>query len=504
VVANRPECQPTFATPRSPERKTLGGAVAKVSKTLGKELMPWQRMVADVAGEIDPETGRLVYSDIIVTVPRQSGKSTLILPEVVTRSELSRHLGGPQQMLYLAQTRGKARKKWEEEYLDKGIRKCRALDGKYTVKLTTGNEHITFRDGSVFGIDASTEDAAHGDSLDFACKDEAWADADDRVDQAIQPTMLTRPSPQFWIVSTAGNDASVYLDSKVKLGRAAVRNDTRRGIAYFEWSADPEAPIGDPDTWWSCMPALGYTTTEAAVRSRWDSMGDKPAEFARAYLNVWSRDVVHTVIPLALWRACADPAGAIVGAPVLAVDVSPDRSTATIVACGPSAGRTRLEVVPSDDSGALRRGDGIEWVLPRLLELISRHGPRALVLDDAGPAGTLVQGLKGAGHVVRSATDPEGLIVLPGTHGVVDSCGLLVDIVNDATLSLPADDAHPGGDPVLEGALRVASKRPLGDAWAWRRLTSTGDITAIVAASLAAWGHRMSPVRAPKRASKVW
>jgi hypothetical protein len=40
----------------------------------GTPLMPWQRYVADVALEIDPETGLLAYRGVDVTVPRQSGR----------------------------------------------------------------------------------------------------------------------------------------------------------------------------------------------------------------------------------------------------------------------------------------------------------------------------------------------------------------------------------------------------------------------------------------------
>ena len=41
--------------------------------------MPWQRHVADIAYELDEETGRLAYREVRLTVPRQSGKTTLML-----------------------------------------------------------------------------------------------------------------------------------------------------------------------------------------------------------------------------------------------------------------------------------------------------------------------------------------------------------------------------------------------------------------------------------------
>src|SRR6266508_5204234 len=75
VMGRSRPCPPLYATPRDPTRKTLGGAVAKVAKALGTPLMPWQRLVADVAMEVDPRTGRLVYGEVVVTTPRQQGKT---------------------------------------------------------------------------------------------------------------------------------------------------------------------------------------------------------------------------------------------------------------------------------------------------------------------------------------------------------------------------------------------------------------------------------------------
>ena len=47
---------------------------------------------------------------------------------------------------------------------------------------------------------------------------------------------------------------------------------------------------------------------------------------------------------------------------------------------------------------------------------------------------------------------------------------------------------HLGGLE-LRQAVKGATKRPLGDAWAWSRRNSTVDISPLVAATLALWGH---------------
>jgi hypothetical protein len=71
--------EPKYATPRIPSRRTLGGAIARIADALGKPPMPWQQLVYDVATEVDDDD-RLVYELVLITVPRQSGKTTLVGP----------------------------------------------------------------------------------------------------------------------------------------------------------------------------------------------------------------------------------------------------------------------------------------------------------------------------------------------------------------------------------------------------------------------------------------
>jgi len=104
-------CPPRFATPRNPERATLGPAVGEVARRLNKPLMPWQQLAADIILEIDPETGGLYYGEFDLTVPRQSGKSTFVLAKATHRCSATGFFGRRQRVVYTAQTRLKAREK---------------------------------------------------------------------------------------------------------------------------------------------------------------------------------------------------------------------------------------------------------------------------------------------------------------------------------------------------------------------------------------------------------
>ena len=52
--------------------------MAKVAALMQRPFMPWQRQVADVALEVDPVSGLFAYKLVIVTIPRQAGKTTLV------------------------------------------------------------------------------------------------------------------------------------------------------------------------------------------------------------------------------------------------------------------------------------------------------------------------------------------------------------------------------------------------------------------------------------------
>ena len=66
---------PRHHTPRDERYRTLGGKAARLAAILGVPYMPWQRRAADVALELD-ERGRFRYHTVVISVPRQAGKTT--------------------------------------------------------------------------------------------------------------------------------------------------------------------------------------------------------------------------------------------------------------------------------------------------------------------------------------------------------------------------------------------------------------------------------------------
>jgi hypothetical protein len=468
------DCPPRWTSPRSPGRQTLGGRIAEVADLLGTPLMPWQRHVADVALELDPATGLLAYREVVLTVPRQSGKTTLLLAVMVHRAL---GFGSRQKIMYTAQDRLSARKKWEDEHVL--VLEQSPVRAMFNVRRQIGQEAIRWHNGSLHGLTAPSEKAVHGDTLDLGVIDEAFAREDDRVEQGMKPAMVTRPQPQLWVVSTAGTLKSVYLREKVEAGRLAAQAGITSGVCSFEWSAPPDADPGDPATWYGCMPALGRTARVEAIRADFQTM--KLDEFRRAYLNQWPSEAPDEwlVVGRDEWQALTDPRSQIDGRVAFAADITPDRSTGSIAVAGLRAdGLRHVE-------SAVDPQRGTSWIAPELLRLVAEHKPCAVVIDGAGEAGSLIAPLEAAGVEV----------VKPTLREATQACGQFYELVTDSKA------LRHRGEPALTAALAGARKREIQDAWLWARKGLAVNISPLVASTLALWGFatrgHITPESAP-------
>lgn len=439
---------PRFATPPTPGRQSRGAEIAAIAQLLGQPLLPWQRYCADVAGEI-LEDGRPAYRTVVVVVPRQAGKTTLSLSVMLHRAL---RWGTPQNIVYTAQSGHHARKKFRNDQLPI-VEASKIRSAIERIYLAAGLEGIVFKNGSRVEPLPSTASAMHGKTIDLAILDEARFDKDNAREAGALPAMATRKDAQLWIISAAGDIESTFLRDKVEKGRAAVEDDVREGIAFFEWSAPDDADIDDPATW-AYHPGLGHLiTAETIAHARQTTKSVD--EFAQEWLGIWSK-AVETVISPAVWQKCQDKKAAPDGPLVFALDIALDRSKATI-AVSDRAGR--IEIVDSRN--------GIDWVAERLRALSRRH-KAPFVVDGYGPAATLTEPLEALGIAITRYT----------TRDVVAACGLFYDAIHATTVKFRPDEA-------LDAAAAGVKKRTLGGGWLWARTDLDNDITPLYAATLA-------------------
>jgi len=458
---------PRWSTRRRPERPTYGPYWGKVAAALGQPYMPWQQLVADIAGEVDHQ-GRLCYRKVVVTVPRQSGKTTLILSVVAGRAEAGPRFGGRQHMVYAAQTREDARRKWLEEYVPV-LEAAKATRGRFKKRIANGSEKLTFwSSGSTFGPIATKDTSGHGQVLDFGCLDETFAQQSDSVEMAWEPATVTRPMAQLWFPSTAGDSSSTYFRAMCDAGIKATQDDRGTGIAYIEYSAPPDCDPYDEMVWRQTMPALGLTQPIEAIRSIAYG-GMKLTTWKRAFLNIWVDKVSADVLTADKWRQICDATTVRKTRPVLTIDVSADRKNATI-----AMGAATPDGIPMVRIIDYRPGTG--WVVDRILALREQYDVAAVVIDGAGPANSLINDLADEYVTVEVMT----------ARDMAGACGAFYDAVEDLKL-------RHFGEPALELAVAGAEKRELGDAWAWTRKAALGetrtDISPLVAVTMAHWGQ---------------
>ena len=420
-----------------------------IGRQLGHSLMPWQQMVADVGLEIDRDSGLPAFREVVVTVPRQSGKTTLVLAWELQRALMWNSM---QRCAYTAQTGWDARRKLIDDQAP--ILMGSPLKATVTrVFRGSGTESIVFKNGSRIDVLATSESAGHGRTIDLGVIDEAFSDTDDRREQALLPAMATRASAQILIVSTAGTEASVYLNRKIAAGRAASLAGDKSGIAYFEWSASDDADIDDPRTWWSCMPALGHTITEDVVRHARATMSE--GDFRRSWLNQQTTSD-ERILPAAVWDAVNGEDVRPEGRMVFAVDVNADRSASSIAVCDESG---RVELVD--------HRPGVSWVVDRIVELSERWSA-SVVLDGYSPAGSLFDALEGRRVTVEKYA----------TRQMANACGVFYDAVADKRVQVRTN-------PLLDLAVTAARRRTSGDSWTWARSDTAVDISPLVAVTLA-------------------
>jgi hypothetical protein len=444
-------------------------------------LMPWQRFIVDVAHEVDPVTGWWAYDEVVVTVPRQAGKTTLKIPVYVHR--LGRlELG---ELWMTAQSGGKALDRWNKArlWMEKP---SSGIAHRIKSKVSIGHEVVTWRD-TLANLRPFTpgETQMDGESPDMVDVDEWWAFDQKRardLEQSYSPGFLTK-NAQAWKTSTAGTRESWGLNRDVLRGRQAVELGRRSGLAYFEWSL-PDVVAGvqlddlpDEDLVQACIeihPAIGFHPTAPAARmsqhirtSEWEKLGREG--FLRAYGNRMAGGGKLAIIPQASWAACVDrpiPTGAPVA---FGVAVDPRHGDGAIAAAfrDLETGEVTAEI--------LRSKPGSQWLEAELMELAGRNDHVQIAANAAGAVLDAVD-------VLEARADwPEEWEVLRIT--LREWGAACARIVKEATTT-PRPTFHHIAQAELTLSVENAGKRRAGaGAWAWDGVeTSVAPIDAVTAA----------------------
>jgi hypothetical protein len=449
---------------------STGEIALEVCERAGLFLDPWQRFVLTHSlGE--REDGKWAAFEVAEVIPRQNGKGSTL-----EGRELTGLFAIDEERLIIHSAHEQATSSEHQRRLLELIESVPEFDQKVLrAPKGKGMEAIELRDGSRILFKTRTGGGGRGLTGDLIVLDEAMI-LPEATTAALVPTMAARSisgNPQLWYAGSAVDQEKT--DHGIVLAR--VRDRAIKGVPrlmYVEWSAEgtdpsnvPESTLHNPQAWAQANPGLGLRISlEHIANEAAGALG--PREFAVERLGIGDWPNLDQLddggITTAMWDRCEDPESHVLDPVCFAFDVRPDRSKATISAAGYRAdGLKHVEVI--------EQAAGTGWVAPKLADLTGRNRPIAVVCDIGGPAASLIAHLDKLGVEVRTVTAKE----------LAQGCGLMFDEVEQGTL-------RHLGTAEMKSAIKGAARRPLGDAWAWSRKSSTVDISPLVSGTLALWG----------------
>lgn len=449
-----------FHTPRDERYPTIGHRQAAWARIwLGRDLMPWQRLVLNVCGEYDPHTLLPRYRTCVDTVQRQAGKSDLALVGAGERCfsvPSFRHW-------YTAQTGQDARLEFLKFHDEKMI--DTALSAAVRLLRGTGSEVLKFPNLSEMRPFPPNESKLHGKQSDRVDIDEAWwfsLDAGLLLMQAIGPTQLTRPGAQTYVHSAGGTAESTWLADWVARGRRGLTTESgapgSRSFAYFELGVPDDLDCDDVDALAEYHPAIGHTITIDALWSLKEKLPD-PRAWARAAGNRWT-EIIGGAITDEQWQAVRH------GDPL------------------PGTGRLGWGAARSEDGShvviatAEDTGDGL--VIGEVVDIVPSFGAADAVI--AWAAGDPIAVMPD-GPSANLSADLDRLRApqyesLTGRRAAAATADMLDGIAARAYRFRE--------HPALDAARKVAATRPHGDGGkVWSRTSASASIAAVEAVSCA-------------------
>lgn len=385
------------------------------------------------------------------------------------------------------------------------------------VTEANGNESIILRSGRQIDYVARSKGGGRGLGGEIIVVDEALLGWTGAQASALLPILGARSitgNPMAMYASSAAlaGEESDYLRRLVARGRA--KNDPK--LAWVEHCApgswdDPGCLMGtecthlatvavgcaldNEELWPYANPAMGVRIDVDFLRTMRRSM--EALDFGREFLGWHQKPAGDDTPPID-----ADDFDALAEVEsthqdrraVFAVQVAMNGRSACIVSAGRREdGLWHLEIV--DDR------PGLEWVLPRIEQLLQRYPQSLLVLMASGPSGQLVPELLQRDVKVGAPGKEDGhRVELLTMQQHAAACALLETYVRERQVHHGAPGGAP--DPRWRVALQGARKKTTTDSWVWSIKDSVIDPMHLIAASNALAGAVRRP--AGSLVDNVW
>ncbi|WP_166390290.1 terminase large subunit domain-containing protein [Nocardioides ochotonae] len=458
-------------------------AVREKCRDLGITFRPWQNPVGQLI-LAKRETGKYAASigGTGMSIPRQVGKTFLVGAIVFALCLLRPKL----TVIWTAHRTRTAEETFGKMQAFAKRKKIAPFVEK--IVLGSGEEEIRFTNGSRILFGARERGFGRGfDEVDVLIFDEAQILTENALDDMIPATNQSRQDTGalllFMGTPPKPKDPGEVFTRMRTEALAGEDDDT----CWVEFGADADyeptplpAPLEERD--WEQIaranPSFPEDTPREAILRMRKKLG--PDSFLREGVGIWDANTSRAVVDPLSWDGVKDPASMAVANLALGISATPDRSTATVSLAGQRA--DELWHVEVDE----QRG-GMSWVVRHVADRCAKNDIRAIVMDAADPAVSLVDEFKKAGFKVTITT----------TREASAACGQFYDSVIDTR------DVRHIDQPQLNVALSLARKKKLGIGWVWDPLNSPGDITPTTSMTSALWGARSTNVKRPGRGKQT-
>lgn len=443
---------------------SAGGEVIDLMAQLNRPLDGWQAWIiqhglGQVQDEEDPRELVMAADTCGCWVSRQNGKGDIIMAlEIGWLFLFGVPLIGHSAHLYTTASEGFVRIKTlieeNDAILGSAIEHVWSANGKQGIELTRKYNRARL----IFA--ARQGGQGLGFSFPKLIMDEAQAlDAD--LMQTLLPTQSAMWDPQIWFFGTPPRNNTAWIYKIKEQGEACDPT-----TAWFDYGIEYIDPVTEADLFRRTVnsdavnratnPSMGVRRAnrtgikQKAIDGEMKKLGMTMA-FAMERNGMWlpkARVAGDNAIDPAVWLRLVAARPEVPADIAIAFHIDARRTHGTIMWAGKIGGIWRI--------GIADHKPGVDWIIPRLVELKTKYGPVAFAVDARGES--IIKDLKGIGIEVPKDPDrpKRGDLLVPGIDGTAQAFALLVDA---ATAQVPQIQHH--NEPPLNSAVSVPA-RPLG------------------------------------------
>jgi phage terminase large subunit-like protein len=306
-----------------------GHEMIEFAAEINLQLMEWQKFVCIHGHKIRPD-GRWAHSELGLIMARQQGKSTLMMLRILTGMYVwheGLQLASAHRLTTSLETFRQIVTHIEQnDKLASEVKKIRWQHGAEEIELK-GNRRFVVKAANNAARGLSKPETIHLDELREYKDEDAWS--------SMRYSMMAAKNPQVWIYSSAGDQHSVILNKLRE--RALASATTNDPIGWFEWSAEPDAPILDPSTGDINWPAFAQANPSLGITIHPDNLRaviNDPPDIVRTEVLAQWVDTINSAIDAQKWELCrTDSIPLDPDKPTwFGLDLSPDRKFAALTA----------------------------------------------------------------------------------------------------------------------------------------------------------------------------